>query len=62
VLAGLDRTHFTLQMKAFRSGERSSTVMHRHAKGLTEPEIAGLADYFADLPRNTALQPIPLGD
>ena len=51
VLAGLDRAHFIAQMMAFRSGERSSTVMHRHAKGLTVEEINDLADYFATQPR-----------
>lgn len=47
VLAGLEQSHFILQMNAFRSGERSSTVMHRHAKGLTSDEITQLASYFA---------------
>jgi len=51
VLAGLDRAHFVAQMMAFRTGERSSTVMHRHAKGLTVQEINDLADYFARQPR-----------
>lgn len=62
VLAGLDRSHFVLQMKAFRSGERASTVMHRHAKGLTEAEIEQLADYFAAQPRTAASSPKPLGE
>lgn len=61
VLAGLDASHFTLQMKAFRSGERTSTVMHHHAKGLTEDEINALATYFAAQPRTAANQPKPLG-
>ena len=39
VLAGLDASHFVLQMMAFKNGSRSSTVMHRHAKGLTVEEI-----------------------
>jgi cytochrome subunit of sulfide dehydrogenase len=62
VLAGLERNHFVLQMKSFRNGERSSTVMHHHAKGLTEPEIEQLADYFAAVKRVTASSPMPLGD
>lgn len=62
VLAGLDATHFKLQMKSFRSGERASTVMHHHAKGLTEEEIAALADYFAAQPRTAATSPKPLGN
>jgi cytochrome c553 len=61
VLAGLDRSYFVLQMKAFRSGERSSTVMHTHAKGLTEEEIALLAEYFSSQIRATSASPTPLG-
>lgn len=61
VLAGLERNHFVLQMRAFRSGERSSTVMHHHAKGLTEVEIEQLADYFAAQQRVTTSGPMPLG-
>ena len=62
VLAGLERNHFILQMKAFRSGERSATVMHHHAKGLTEIEIEQLADHFVAQKRFTTTSPIPLGD
>lgn len=47
VLAGLDPTRFVVQMQAFRSGERTSTVMHHHAKGLTPEEIEQLSRYFA---------------
>ena len=61
VLAGLERNHFVLQMKSFRSGERGSTVMHHHAKGLTEAEIEQLADYFAVQPRAVSTPPMPLG-
>jgi cytochrome c553 len=38
VLAGLDQHYFLDQMLAFRKNERPSTVMHRHAKGLTLEE------------------------
>ena len=57
VLAGLDRAHFVAQMMAFRTGERSSTVMHRHAKGLTTQEINDLADYFATQARQVNTLP-----
>ena len=57
VLAGLDASHFVLQMMAFRNGSRSSTVMHRHAKGLTVEEINDLAVYFSQQKRVTALIP-----
>jgi cytochrome subunit of sulfide dehydrogenase len=57
VLAGLDQNHFILQMQAFRSGERQSTVMHRHAKGLTLEEINQLAVYFSQQARTSAHAP-----
>ena len=57
VLAGLAPDYFTKQMQAFRSGELTSTVMHRHAKGLTDAEIRQLADYFSRQPRVTTLPP-----
>ncbi|HZV98439.1 MAG TPA: c-type cytochrome [Methylophilaceae bacterium] len=57
VLAGLSPMHFVSQMLAFRSGERASTVMHRHAKGLTEEEIRQLANYFSAQPRIPAAIP-----
>jgi sulfide dehydrogenase cytochrome subunit len=58
VLAGLDQSHFILQMQSFRSGERSSTVMHRHAKGLTVDEIEQLAAYFSDQKRVITIAPV----
>jgi len=57
VLAGLDQTHFISQMQAFRSGERTSTVMHHHAKGLTVDEIEQLAVYFSAQKRAIAVMP-----
>lgn len=58
VLAGLNRGYFVTQMQAFRSAGLPSTVMHRHAKGLTEAEIEQLADYFAAQPRVAAAPPV----
>lgn len=60
VLAGLDTSHFILQMQAFRSGQRPATVMQRHAKGLSEQEIEQLAAYFSAQPRHEAHSPLPL--
>ena len=57
VLAGLEKSYFVLQMQAFRSGERSATVMHRHAKGLTMDEIDQLATYFSQQKRVTSASP-----
>lgn len=59
VLAGLNAEHFINQMQAFKSGERPSTVMHRHAKGLTQEEIAELAEHFSRQLRHTAELPSP---
>ncbi len=61
VLAGLERNHFVMQMQQFRSGARASTVMHHHARGLTELEIEQLADYFSAQPRAATAPPMPLG-
>ena len=46
-LAGMDRQNFIKQLTAFKSGERKSTVMHHHAKGLSSDEIEQLANFFA---------------
>lgn len=62
VLAGLDRSHFILQMQSFRDGSRNSSVMHHHAKGLTPQEIEQLADHFAVQQRAASNAPMPLGN
>jgi len=36
-------------LNEFRSGNRTSTVMGRHAKGYSDKEIKLIADYFASL-------------
>lgn len=46
-LAGLNATYFTKQMQGFRLGLNQPTVMHHHAKGLTDAEIEALAIYFS---------------
>lgn len=46
-LSGIDGAYFTAQMLAFQNGERVSTVMQRHAKGLNIDEINLLAYYFS---------------
>lgn len=60
VLAGIAPEKFKAQMQAFRSGEKPSTVMFRHAKGLTEAEVDLLAAYFSRQPRVPASSPMPL--
>lgn len=46
-LAGMEKDHFIQQLNAFKNGERTSTVMHHHAKGLNAEEIQQLAAFFA---------------
>ena len=46
-LAGLQAGYIVEQMKAFRSGSRTSSVMQQLAKGYDDAEIAALAEYFA---------------
>jgi cytochrome subunit of sulfide dehydrogenase len=46
-LAGLDKNYFITQMKDFKSGARTGTIMNKHAKGYSEAEIEKLASYFS---------------
>lgn len=53
-LAGVSKADMIAKLQAFKSGERSATVMHRHAKGLTAEEITALAEYFSmQVPRSS---------
>ena len=46
-LAGMPRTYLAAQMRDFRDGKRSATVMHQLAKGYTDEQIDTVAAYFA---------------
>lgn len=46
-LAGMKQDYISQQMKAFKTGQRSATVMHQLAKGYTEEQIEQIAAYFA---------------
>jgi cytochrome c553 len=46
-LAGLPREHIASQMRAFRDGQRSATVMHQIAKGYTDAQIDAMAAWFS---------------
>lgn len=48
-LAGMDKTYFVTQMKAFKTGQRPASVMHRHTPGYTDQEIEKMGEYFAAL-------------
>jgi sulfide dehydrogenase cytochrome subunit len=41
--------NITDMLKAFKNGERPSTVMGRHAKGYTNTEIGAISNYIAGL-------------
>lgn len=49
---GKSSEYLEAALKAFKSGERYSTVMSRHAKGYTDDEIRLIAEYFGALPHN----------
>jgi cytochrome c553 len=49
-LAGLPASYLVEQMKAFRSGSRTSSVMQQLAKGFNDAQIDQLARYFASQP------------
>jgi len=46
-LAGLPAGYLAEQMKAFKNGTRTATVMHQIAKGYSEAQIDQLASYFS---------------
>ena len=53
-LAGMGTEEFATQIGAYRSGDRSDPMMSGIAKGLSDEEIAALADYYASLPAQPA--------
>jgi sulfide dehydrogenase cytochrome subunit len=48
-LNGKSADFIVQSFKDFRSGERPSTVMGRHAKGYTDAEVTALAEYISGL-------------
>ena len=48
-LAGQPRIYVIEQLKAYRSGKRSSAVMNVIAKPLTDEDIAHLAEWYASI-------------
>jgi cytochrome c553/cellulase/cellobiase CelA1 len=55
-IAGLDRDYIARTMKAYRSGERFSSIMGRVASGYTDTQIERMADYLSKLPFQPAEQ------
>jgi cytochrome subunit of sulfide dehydrogenase len=52
-IVGLDQKQFADVMAAFKSGERSSQIMHAIAISLSDGEVAALAEYLAAQPTGT---------
>ena len=48
-IAGKSADTIETALKEFRSGQRESTVMGRHAKGYTDEEIKLIATYFGSV-------------
>jgi cytochrome subunit of sulfide dehydrogenase len=46
-LAGMPAANIILQMKAFKDGTRSATVMHQLSKGYSDAQVVMIANYFA---------------
>lgn len=46
-LSGVDRTQLLDKLLAFKKGTLPATVMHQHAKGYSDDELARLADFFS---------------
>jgi len=46
-LAGQSKVYLLEQMRAFRDGKRTATIMHQIAKGYTDAQIDTLAAWFA---------------
>ena len=46
-LAGRDRQTLLASMRAYKSGERSGTIMPQLMQGYTDDELQQLADYFS---------------
>ena len=45
-IANMPKDKFVMLMKAFRDGSRPATVMHQHARGLSDQQIIAIGDYF----------------
>ena len=46
-IAGMAKDYFIDAMKAYRADQRNPTIMNRIAKGYTDEQIAGMAEFFA---------------
>jgi len=47
-IAGISKDYFVDAIKAYKSGDRPSTIMGRIAKGYTDEEVDAMAKFFAE--------------
>ncbi len=50
IIGGMEKEYMQLVLEEFKSGERSSTIMGRIAKGYSDTELKAIASYLADKP------------
>jgi len=55
-IAGMSEVYFTDSMKAYKDGERVSTIMTRIAKGYSDEEVEKMAGFFSKQPFKKASQ------
>ena len=55
-IVGMDKEKLAEAMAAFKSGTRSSSIMHAVAIQLSDAEIATLAEYLAARPKESKLR------
>lgn len=58
IIGGQQNTYLTNVLSAFRSGERSSTIMGRLMRGYSDAEIEAIATYLGALPYRPAAQTV----
>jgi cytochrome c553 len=46
-LAGQNKDYLLLQLKEFRDGKRTATIMHQLSRGYTDAQLDLIAGYFA---------------
>ncbi len=46
-IAGMAESDFVRLMLEFKNNQRAATVMHQHAKGYTDEQIARIAAFFS---------------
>jgi cytochrome subunit of sulfide dehydrogenase len=55
-LAGEKKADIIEKMNDYKAGKRVASIMHQISKGYTSEQIEIIAEYFAALPRDKAIQ------